>query len=176
MADWASVADTAVKIGLGALIGGWFTIWTLRLNQRHDLVKQRLERRFNLLQEAQLEVSGFAGIMSTYWANTRNAAHIRDRDGGASEAMRQELEEEEKKVFTAFADLSTSRGKILLVGEKEACAALAQLHEACSSLFRIAHIDSEKCTVAALDEARKNIEQRRADFYDRMAEAFARGA
>jgi hypothetical protein len=58
--DWLGIVDSAVKIGLGALIGGAFAIWTIRLNERHDHIKQQVERRCVLLQEAQLEVSRFA--------------------------------------------------------------------------------------------------------------------
>ena len=98
MTDWPSVVDSAVKIGLGALVGGGFAIWALRLNQRHDHVKAQRERRATLLQEAQLEVSRFAGLVSAYWANVRNAVHIRDKGDVVTQVMRRELEAQEQKV------------------------------------------------------------------------------
>jgi len=42
MADtktWIDVADTAVKIGLGALLGGAFAVWVAFLNNKAKPVK-----------------------------------------------------------------------------------------------------------------------------------------
>ena len=174
MTDWPSVVDSAVKIGLGALIGGGFAVWTIRLNQRHDHLKSQRERRATLLQEAQLEVSRFAGLVSSYWANVRNAVYIRDQGEVITQLMRGDLTAQEQKVFEAFAELSSARGKVLLLGEKSAVEAMAQLHETCAAFFKIAHIDNAKCTGAALDEAKENIVRQRTLFYDRMAEAYGR--
>lgn len=172
--DWISVVDTAVKIGFGALIGGFFAIWTQRLSQRHEQSKLQLERRRVLLQEAQIEVSHFAGSVSTYWANTRNAVFLRDKGDPVTAKMRTELQSNERTVFEGFAELSASRGKILLLGESSAVDALAQFHDACSEFFQIAHIDNVNCTVAALDGVKGKIVAKRTVFYDRMAEAYAR--
>ena len=174
MADWPSVVDSAVKIGLGALIGGGFAIWTIRLNQRHDHLKAQRERRATVLQEAQLEVSRFAGLVSSFWANVRNAVYIRDEGETVTRSMRSELRAQEQEVFEAFAELSSTRGKVLLLGEKSAVEAMSQLHETCAAFFKIAHIDNVNCTGAALDEAKEKIVSHRTVFYDRMAEAYGR--
>ena len=116
MGDWPSVVDSAVKIGLGALIGGGFAIWTIRLNQRHDDVKAQRERRSTLLLEAQLEVSRFAGLVSSYWASVRNTVYIRDKGEVITPLMRSGLKAQEQKVFEALAELSTAPGKVLLIG------------------------------------------------------------
>ncbi len=174
MTDWPSVVDSAVKIGLGALIGGGFAVWTIRLNQRHDHLKSQRERRATLLQEAQLEVSRFAGLVSSYWANVRNAVYIRDKGEAVTQLMRTELKAQEQRVFEAFAELSSTRGKVLLLGEKSAVEAMSQLHETCAAFFKIAHIDNAKCTGIALDEAKDKIVAHRTVFYDRMAEAYGR--
>jgi hypothetical protein len=65
------VVDSAVKIGLGALIGGLFTYWLERLKQKGDLAKARRER-FNSIVVS--PIISFLNdlhecISETYWSS-----------------------------------------------------------------------------------------------------------
>lgn len=50
--EWIDVADTAVKIGLGALITGVFTYLGIRFNKASERQKYFLEHKSRLLEEA----------------------------------------------------------------------------------------------------------------------------
>jgi hypothetical protein len=45
------VIDTAVKIGLGALISGLATYWVTRAKSKHDISKLLLEDKTKILRE-----------------------------------------------------------------------------------------------------------------------------
>ena len=118
MTNWPEVVDTSIKIGLGALLGGLFSVWLARLNQRHEVRRLYLERRWNLLQEAQVEIMKFGAAISEFWANTRNAAWLRDKSKPLASDQRGSLMRQEQEVFGLFATLAAARSKLLLLGER----------------------------------------------------------
>jgi hypothetical protein len=52
---WIEVADSAVKIGLGAAIGGIAAFVTTKAQHHHEVKKERLHRRRDLFQAAAAE-------------------------------------------------------------------------------------------------------------------------
>ncbi|MCJ8326258.1 MAG: hypothetical protein MJK08_04065 [Campylobacterales bacterium] len=50
--DFYEIIDTALKIGLGALIGGVSSFITLKSNQKHEIVKEKMAYKLKLLNEA----------------------------------------------------------------------------------------------------------------------------
>lgn len=50
--DWYDLADTAVKIGLGAFIGGFFTYITTKSNHKHEISKEKFNKKVEILDEA----------------------------------------------------------------------------------------------------------------------------
>lgn len=50
--DWYDLADTALKIGLGAFIGGFFTYITTKSNHKHEISKEKFNRKIEMLNEA----------------------------------------------------------------------------------------------------------------------------
>jgi hypothetical protein len=171
---WPEVADTALKIGLGALLGGAFSVVLARLNQRHDLRKLALERRWNLLQEAQSEITLFGSLVSQFWAGVRNAVYLRASGKPLTVQQTEELEKLERLVFEGFAGLGVPRSKLLLLGEKGANQALDRMRHSCDAFFRIASLENVQCTGEGLDKAKESISEARDALYDAMAQAYAR--
>jgi hypothetical protein len=171
---WPDVADSAVKIGLGALVGGAFSVVVARVVQRHELRKMAIERRWTLLQETQLEVTSFGQLTSEYRARVRNAAAQRDRGSPVTPEAEAELAELRRRVFSGFSALDVPRSKLLLLGEKEAAEALGSFRVACDLLFRIAIPTSAECTIANLDARRDEIVATRDTTFEKVARAYLR--
>lgn len=169
---WPEVADSAVKIGLGALVGGGFSLALARLTQRHEFRKLALERRWTLLQQVQLEVTDFSVAISAFWASTRNAAYRRDASQPLSAVEQRELKELENKAFAAFGALATPRSKLLLLGEKDADAALGKYRESCDAFFRVAELSNPKSTQEQLDALRADMLDKRTAAYDAISTAY----
>ena len=177
MADaktWIDVADDAVKVGLGALIGGAVSLWATRMARSNEREKQLLERRLALLQDAQLDISKFVAAVSTFWANIRNAAFMRDTNEALSAKDKKELHENEQAVFALFAEMSAPRGTLLLLGKQEAAGALGDFMNACEEFFQIAVLDNPRSTQQALDAAKTEMTGKRTVFYRQMEVAFKR--
>ena len=50
--DWYDLADTIIKIGLGAFIAGGFTYITNKSNHEHEFSKEKFNRKITMLNEA----------------------------------------------------------------------------------------------------------------------------
>jgi hypothetical protein len=53
---WIDIVDTAVKIGLGALIGGVFSLVSINLSHRSQLIQKRDERLAKALEDVSRQV------------------------------------------------------------------------------------------------------------------------
>ena len=61
--DWYDLADTIVKIGLGAFIAGGFTYLTNKSNHKHEFSKEKFNRKITMLSEA-------TGLAEQYFKST----------------------------------------------------------------------------------------------------------
>ena len=61
--DWYDLADTIVKIGLGAFIAGGFTYITNKSNHKHEFSKEKFNRKITMLTEA-------TGLAEQYFKST----------------------------------------------------------------------------------------------------------
>ena len=59
------IIDTAVKIGLGALISGVFTYWVTKLNHLKDIEKQAIYRNRETIEK-------IAAEFEIFWNSYRN--------------------------------------------------------------------------------------------------------
>ena len=64
---WIDVVDSAVKIGLGALIGGIITILSINLTHRNQLIQKRDERLAKVLEDVSHQVENVcSGALSGF--------------------------------------------------------------------------------------------------------------
>lgn len=68
--DWYSLADTALKIGLGALISGITTYYITKTNQKHDFSKEKFNQKIIMLNTATTEMEKYFNAVHKlidYW-------------------------------------------------------------------------------------------------------------
>ena len=119
------ILDTAVKVGLGAIIGGVFTYLIAKLNHDKEMEKGRLRRRRELLEEIASKCDDFSKQCRDYWALLADWLEVNDPDTKLPE-HRAKIEESEKRFYNAFHDLTSAEGRLLLLGEKEVRAKLRE--------------------------------------------------
>ena len=56
------MADNAVKIGTGALVGGAFAIWRANLSNRNKAKKSLLDKKREMLEKVLVEVDDFYAL------------------------------------------------------------------------------------------------------------------
>ncbi|MFW2235244.1 hypothetical protein ACN4FE_04370 [Aliarcobacter butzleri] len=67
--DWYNLADTALKIGLGALIAGGFTYITTKANHTHENKKNQYELKKQLILKT-------SQLSSKYFSKVRHLYHL----------------------------------------------------------------------------------------------------
>jgi hypothetical protein len=179
MADpktWIDVADDAVKIGLGALLGGSFAVLVARLNNRSQIARSLLEKRREIIESVLTDIDSFTTAASVYWANLSNAVFKRDQKEFLSPEDLGQLKELEQALFESFTISGRCSARLLLIGEREAAKKLRDLRGTVDGFFRIGNIRSDSCTASALEEHKKLMLQERDGFLLALSKSFEREA
>ena len=177
MADlttWIDVADNAVKIGLGALIGGTFGIWVAWLNNSIQTKKALNERRRQIIELVIESVDSACNAASLYWSNLGNGVYKRGNGEKLTDTDNAQLDSLQSKFFESFTVLNSSGAKLLLLDESDAEAQLQELRAALDAFFKIANIDNKKCTTDALASHKDAISTKRRLFYSALSKTYAR--
>lgn len=148
VAKLVEVADTAVKIGLGALIAGAFTLWGMNARHRHELSKELSRRRQDTLEDVSKHFEAFhsiineLGVLCASWPRIRGdvqkALNLKGRFG--------DLHVRAQDVLKSIQILE---GRLLLVGMETQAATMARYRREVIEL--LAFVKPQD----ALDEAEK---------------------
>lgn len=172
--NWYDVADTAVKIGLGTLLGGAFAMWRAHVSNRNQARKSFLEKKREMIETVLKEVDDFYATASVYWADLANAAFKRKKGDALTSKETHDLRELEQELFASFRILGFSSSRLKLIDENEAEKALQKMREVISDFFQIAHIENPKCTEEALESHKQRIQAARGEFFDALSMAYRR--
>ena len=114
------IIDTAVKIGLGALISGATAYVITRLKYHSDINKELLSRRQILLERVANQVEELNRVYLKYYASMLN--FIRDKKEGIEWPgyKKDEHKEVTKDLNAGFQELTSAEAKLLLLGETDA--------------------------------------------------------
>lgn len=110
------ILDTAVKIGLGALISGIATYLVTKLNHDKKLEKQSIQRRRELLEQVSLDIERFWNSYRRYYLVSLEVIHRTKIGGDLAQEMRDEYEARKKKVLDSTDSLSSAQSSLLLLG------------------------------------------------------------
>ncbi len=175
MADtktWVDLVDTAVKIGLGALIGGLTGAWLARINNRHAITMSDREHKRKILEQVLELTDAFSQSVTVFWANRINAAYKMEKGETLDDEEVRKLKTQENQLFNDFTIINTCRAKLLLIGAKGAEAKLGAYREPIDQFFRLADIDNPECTEAKLEELRDQISNARRAFYESLNQEY----
>jgi hypothetical protein len=170
------VVDTAVKIGLGALISGLATYAVTVRGHRGELEKERLRRRRELLEAVATDVQSFSHALFKYWALVVELVRVR-ASGTDLEPERDEVfSQVREELFHAFGNLTSAEARLLLLGEKKPQKLLRELGEAARGFRGKAHRDNWDLNEDYLKEQRELLLKAREAFFDDLSTAYAHGA
>ena len=179
---WISVADTAVKIGLGAALTGLFGWLIARHTTRSAITKLLFERRSERLVVAAEQYEAFfqsylkytnllAGLVSASAAAGRDdpagVVYPQMLAQGATDATRLKGE-----MFAKMEQTFSAQSTLMLLGETECREAAEKLHLAISEANQKLKFDGATVDLAALPECHAAVAETRKIFYGQMAKAF----
>ncbi|WP_146012888.1 hypothetical protein [Herbaspirillum sp. BH-1] len=152
---YLEVLDTAVKVGLGALISGVATYWMAKLKTRDDMRRERLQRHQGLLENCAEQIEGFSHVFLRYWAAIVEIVRLREQKIEMSEKKAEELHKTKSELFNSYSDLTSAESKLLLLGHVEAQRLIREMGDLTKSIRRTAWEGNTKLTEIEMEESRK---------------------
>ncbi|RYG96032.1 MAG: hypothetical protein EON58_12940 [Alphaproteobacteria bacterium] len=135
---WIEVVDSAVKIGLGALIAGVASLLLTRAQHRNNVRKDAIDREFQLLKDVGEKVERFTQSALKYWAHASDWHRSLRSDPATPKP--QSLKTAQAALFDHFGELTNAEASLLLLGHEEAQGHLRTYGEYVSSFTR--HINN----------------------------------
>ena len=181
-ATWVSIADTAVKIGLGAAISGVFGWLIARHTTRSAITKLIFERRSDRLATVAEQYEAFfqaylkytnllSGLASAGASASRDdptgAVYPQMLAQGATDATRLKGEMFAKMELTFY-----GQSTLMLLGETECREAAEKLLFAITYANQKIKFDGATVDLTALPQCHAAVSAARKTFYSEMAKAF----
>jgi hypothetical protein len=127
--EWIDVADTAVKIGLGALITGFFTFVGVKFSKKSEMNKFSLEHRTKLLEELSSNIEEYFSFWDMYVGQVAGIARGREIKNTETEALTKNQKEainlRDKDLIAASPLIEGAAGKLRLINAIAAANELA---------------------------------------------------
>ena len=124
---WIEVVDSAVKIGLGALITGIIAFVLSTTQHNNNLKKAKVEREFEMLKEVAEKVETFNHIALRYWSLSSDWRRKLLLDSSIPKSN--SLLDAQHDLFNSFSELTNAESLLLLFGYEDAQIALRNYGE-----------------------------------------------
>ena len=166
------IVDTAVKIGLGALISGLATYGVTKLNHDKDIEKSKLKRQRELLEEIASQTEEFSNVVLKYWAYMVEHVRYVERNKEGPEDLESRIESAARELFEKFSKLSSAEGKLILLGATKAQELVREYGEYVKDFRRKAWQGNSRLTELELESYRTEILSKRKVLYQELRSAY----
>ena len=163
---WIEVADSALKVGLGALISGVTAYLIARNGHARDALMERLRRRLDTVHSTVDEVTEFMKVTLLYWKELANWIDSKSKEAS------HKLKDSDEAMNTSFHRMTVALNRFYLVGSPECRTALKELAEVCKEFYRNSHFNNPSLTMEAMNEHKKRISAARDHFFEMLEETY----
>ena len=174
MATWIEVADTAVKIGLSAMVGGIGAYALARRNERHDFAKEFFRRRQDVIERVAKRFDRIHIAFLDVCVDYCDALDIIPSLPLGRE-MQDRLDKHLHDIGENLREMHVLEGQLIVAGAEEATAALRQYRSHAADVNGMIQLNRPTHTKDQIDAAIKRFAQLRDDFYRAMAKPYKHG-
>lgn len=126
---WIDVVDSAVKIGLGALIGGIITILSINLTHRNQLIQKRDERLAKVLEDVSHQVENVCSGALAGFLTFGYDSLIKTVESGSREQAKQAMRDIQESQFERNLKFQELMGMLRLYGCVDAAYTLGEISD-----------------------------------------------
>lgn len=161
--EWIDVVDTAVKIGLGALLSGAFTYLGLKFKASSENKKFMIENKVKMLEEVSADVHDYF-IAWRFFASTISGItqykKSKDEDGSDfTEVEKKRIKEKNDDLIESWAKREFAIAKLTLLKASRVVEAIIDCREIESELRRQIVFDHQVPLDAYIQDYIKNIRE-----------------
>ena len=172
MTTLIDVLDTAVKIGLGALISAVAAYWHFKQRDKAESAKEYEKRHRSLLEQVAEQAEQLNHVYLKYWALVIEWVRYEKSSKDWPSDRRDELEEIRIELFSSFGALTSAESKLLLIGENEAYSKLRELGEAVVQFRRTCYVDKKSLTEEEIEQQKAEIKNLREGLYELLSSTY----
>jgi hypothetical protein len=165
------ILDTAVKVGLGALITGFTTYFIAKLNHDKTANKEKTERLRSLIESVGQQTAMFHQAALNHWSFVFNWIKFTPPDEEMSEDVIKELTRLNNEVLSAYKELTTARAKLSLLGE-ERCVEKLQHFGRFVNLFRNENVARRVYKPEELLTYKEELNKKADDFFSELSRIY----
>ncbi|GLS26250.1 energy transducer TonB [Marinibactrum halimedae] len=164
------IIDTSVKVGLGAVIAGFFT-WLLVSRRQQGQENPLTNRRMAILESTSADVGAVTHAFSKYAALVTESIHYGDR---WPTTRREELTDINVELVNEFKKLANVQSQLLMLGEKNMERAL-RIYAAKIAIFRKeVYVCRKDITETEIHVLKQEINDVKEKFYDILSMKYDR--
>ena len=167
---WIEVVDSAVKIGLGALIAGVIAFLLSTTQHRNELKKVKVEREFEMLKEVAEKAENFNQTALKYWSLSSDWRRRLAIDGSMEKPS--ELSIAQNEFFDSFKELTKAESLLLLFGYSNASLKVRDYGESIIDFYnRVKNVDIPFNSIDAANY-RKSMIDKRSELFSLLNEIY----
>ena len=167
---WIEVVDSAVKIGLGALIAGVIAFLLSSTQHRNELKKAKVEREFEMLKEVAEKVENFNHIALRYWALSSDWRRRLVLDSSIEKPN--ELSVTQNEFFDSFKELTKSESLLLLFGYKDASVQVREYGDLIRDFYNRVKDTNKPFEINDATNYRKSMIDKRSELFSLLNEIY----
>ena len=167
------IIDSAVKIGLGALISGFATYQVGKFNHKKDLLKSRIARERELVEHISGQIEIFSSKTLIYWAYMVELVNTRIRKKPETADLTERIEKAASELFDSFNELTSAEGKLILLGADECQNSLREYGDCVKSFRKTIWVGNVGITIEEMESFRTEIYNKRLAALRKLKELYA---
>ncbi|WP_347333028.1 hypothetical protein [Marinimicrobium locisalis] len=169
------VVDTAIKIGLGGIIGFVSTYTVTRLNHTHDANKERSKRHFDAIEQVAAHIEEFSHVALKYWALVVECVRVENDGKEWPKERAEQLNIVKAEYFSEAKNVTVAESKLLLLGLNAASEKLGNYTEFLKVLRRKYYVGKHGLTEEVMDNVREELLSLRQEFFNELSKAYKNG-
>jgi hypothetical protein len=169
---WIEIADTAVKIGLGAVVTGVATLINNKLSHTKSAEKDNLQRSVAVLESVTLSIEEMTHTLLKHWSYIVDLARNGEKGVEASEERVKHISGLRSEVYHLFKGLTNGEGRLLLIGCVDQQKKLREYGSIISEYHRYTSPNNAHTSSAELESWRVKILEAREQLYTALNKAY----
>jgi len=169
---WIEIADTAIKIGLGAAISGVSAFLINRQTHNKSLEKENHSRNKETLESVTLSIEELTHSLLKYWSYILEWTKNNEKGVQASKEKTDSITELRGDIFNLFKGLTNSEGRLLLIGCVEQQKKLREYGTLITEFYRYASRNNEEIQSSELEAWRTKILEARERLYSSLNKSY----